>query len=81
MRSFPAPTNARRQHSLGGGFGDAKTIAASTADGQRRLRRLGFTPDRPAEHFYVKSVTGPLLDGEADQAMRWGQTLAGGAAP
>ncbi|MBT8225407.1 MAG: flavodoxin [Dactylosporangium sp.] len=43
---------------------------------QRFLRRRGFVLVAPAEHFFVTSMTGPLVIGETDRAQRWGQALA-----
>ena len=55
---------------------------------EKRLRRLGFRVAAPAESFYVEGTLGPLLEGEQDRAMRWGdqlgattRELAGGARP
>ncbi|SNR30993.1 hypothetical protein [Blastococcus mobilis] len=43
---------------------------------EKLLRRLGATLAAPAEHFFVTDTKGPLVDGEADRARRWGQALA-----
>jgi hypothetical protein len=48
--------------------------AAAAAD--KRLRRLGFRRMAPPTSFYVEGTTGPLLDGEAERARRWGEALA-----
>jgi hypothetical protein len=55
---------------------------------EKRLRRLGFRIAAPAESFYVGGTLGPLLDGEQDRALHWGdqlgtttRELAGGARP
>jgi hypothetical protein len=48
--------------------------AAAAAD--KRLRRLGFRSAVRSTSFYVEGTTGPLLDGEAERARRWGQELA-----
>jgi hypothetical protein len=48
--------------------------AAAAAD--KRLRRLGFRVVAPSTSFYVRGTTGPLLDGEAERARRWGEELA-----
>jgi hypothetical protein len=48
--------------------------AAAAAD--KRLRRLGFRSMAPSASFYVEGTTGPLLDGEAERARRWGEELA-----
>ncbi len=42
---------------------------------EKLLRRLGATLAAPAEHFFVTDTKGPLVDGEADRARRWGQAL------
>jgi len=43
---------------------------------RRRLRRLGVHGRITTEGFHVDSSTGPVSDGEADRAYRWGETLA-----
>ena len=43
---------------------------------ERKLRRGGFTIAVPARSFYVTGTTGPLSDGEADRARRWGEGIA-----
>jgi hypothetical protein len=48
--------------------------AAAGAD--KRLRRLGFRSVAPSTSFYVEGTTGPLLEGEAERARRWGEALA-----
>ena len=42
----------------------------------KRLGRLGFRIVIPAHTFYVGGTKGPLLDGEAEQALIWGEHLA-----
>jgi len=42
---------------------------------EKRLRRLGFRILAPATSFYVAGTPGPLLDGEAQRARRWGELL------
>jgi len=42
----------------------------------KRLRRLGFRVVCPSESFFVAGTAGPLLDGEAERARRWGLKLA-----
>jgi hypothetical protein len=42
---------------------------------EKLLRGLGATLAAPAEHFFVTDTKGPLVDGEADRARRWGQAL------
>ncbi len=42
----------------------------------RRLRRLGFRVSSPPQSFYVAGTPGPLLDGEAERARRWGLEMA-----
>jgi hypothetical protein len=42
---------------------------------EKRLRRLGFRLAAPAESFYVGGTLGPLVDGEQDRAIRWGDQL------
>jgi hypothetical protein len=52
-------------------------LVGSAARGiDRRLRRLGFRVISPSQSFYVAGTPGPLLDGEAERARRWGQELA-----
>jgi hypothetical protein len=52
-------------------------VPGSAARGaEKRLRRLGFRIAAPAESFYVEGTTGPLVDGEAERARRWGEALA-----
>ncbi|MBN1170573.1 MAG: flavodoxin [Micromonosporaceae bacterium] len=53
-----------------------RRIDQTTRTAERRLRAFGYTPIAPAEHFFVQSITGPLLAGESDRATRWGRTLA-----
>lgn len=53
-----------------------RRIDQTTRTAERRLRTLGYTPIVPAEHFFVQSITGPLVDGEPDRAIHWGRTLA-----
>jgi hypothetical protein len=55
---------------------------------EKRLRHLGFRVAVPAESFWVDGTLGPLLEGEQDRAMRWGdqlgaicRELAGGVRP
>jgi hypothetical protein len=48
--------------------------AAAAAD--KRLRRLGFRSVAPPTSFYVEGTTGPLMEGEAERARRWGAALA-----
>ena len=43
---------------------------------EKRLKRLGFTVDLPAEHFHVTGMQGPLLDGEIQRAREWGKHVA-----
>lgn len=43
---------------------------------ERRLGKLGFQAVVPAETFWVGGTPGPLLDGEADRARRWGERVA-----
>jgi hypothetical protein len=43
---------------------------------RRQLRSRGLHPVAPPATFYVSGVTGPLLDGEAERAERWGAELA-----
>jgi hypothetical protein len=43
---------------------------------EKLLRGLGATLASPAEHFFVTGTRGPLADGEADRARRWGAALA-----
>lgn len=43
---------------------------------EKRLRRLGFRVVAPSQSFFVAGTPGPLLDGEAERARRWGEELA-----
>ena len=43
---------------------------------ERRLRRLGYHAVAPAETFWVGGTPGPLLEGEAERARRWGEDVA-----
>lgn len=53
-------------------------VPGSAARGaQKQLRRLGFPIAAPAESFYVKGTSGPLLDDELARAREWGARLAG----
>lgn len=42
---------------------------------QKALRAHGWRPVAPPETFDVAGMTGPLLDGEVERAMRWGSGL------
>ena len=42
---------------------------------EKLLRSLGAMLVSPAEHFFVTDTKGPLVDGEADRARRWGLAL------
>jgi Flavodoxin len=42
----------------------------------RRLRRTGYQVVVAPESFFVEHAGGPLCDGEAGRARRWGQRLA-----
>ena len=54
-----------------------KPITGSAArKAHRRLRRLGCRMLAPAAGFRVAGTTGPLLDGEAERARRWAESLA-----
>ncbi|HEX5937910.1 MAG TPA: flavodoxin domain-containing protein [Actinomycetota bacterium] len=54
-------------------------VPGSAAHGaEKRMRKLGFRIAAPSESFYVTGVAGPLVDGEADRALRWGQELGEG---
>ena len=43
---------------------------------EKRLRRLGFRIISASQSFYVTGTPGPLLEGEAERARRWGLELA-----
>jgi hypothetical protein len=43
---------------------------------EKLLGKAGAELVAPAEHFYVADAKGPLVEGEADRARRWGATLA-----
>jgi hypothetical protein len=52
-------------------------LPGSAARGaEKRLRKLGFRIEAPAESFYVDGTTGPLIDGELERARGWGERLA-----
>jgi hypothetical protein len=52
-------------------------VPGSAARAARKaLRRLGYRAQLAAEDFWVVGTPGPLLDGEADRARRWGAALA-----
>ena len=58
---------------------DKPRVPGSAARGaEKRLRKLGFRITAPSESFYVTGVSGPLVDGEAERALRWGQELGEG---
>jgi hypothetical protein len=42
---------------------------------RRRLRKQGFRPAAAPASFWVTGTSGPLADGEADRARRWGEEL------
>lgn len=48
--------------------------AARAAD--RQMRRQGMHPIVLPHSFHVRGTTGPLVDGEADQARQWGEKVA-----
>lgn len=50
------------------------TGSAARAAG-RRLDRLGYRIVAAPASFRVRSMTGPLLDGELDRARAWGKTV------
>jgi hypothetical protein len=55
---------------------DKPRVPGSAARGaEKRLRKLGFRIAVPSESFYVKGVAGPLVEGETERALRWGQEL------
>lgn len=55
-------------------------LPGSAAKSARKaLRRQGMHPVSSPTTFYVGGTTGPLLDGEADRARRWGTDLAAAA--
>ena len=49
--------------------------AAGTRGGHL-LKRLGFTLVQRPEPFLVEDIKGPLIDGEVERALGWGQELA-----
>jgi hypothetical protein len=52
-------------------------LVGSAARGvEKRLRRLGFRVIASSQSFFVAGTPGPLLDGEAERARRWGEELA-----
>jgi hypothetical protein len=48
--------------------------AARAAD--RQMRRQGLHPIVLPRSFHVRRTTGPLADGESEQARRWGEQVA-----
>jgi hypothetical protein len=42
---------------------------------EKRLRGLGFRVVTQTQSFYVGGTPGPLLDGEPERALRWGERL------
>ena len=48
--------------------------AARAAD--RQMRRQGMHPIVVPHSFHVRGTTGPVVDGESDQARRWGEQVA-----
>ena len=42
---------------------------------EKQLRRLGHRVIVPAESFFVEGTLGPLVEGEIEEARRWGETL------
>jgi hypothetical protein len=42
----------------------------------RQMRRQGMHPIVLPHSFHVRGTTGPLVDGEADQARQWGEQVA-----
>ncbi len=56
---------------------EKKYLPGSAArSAHKRLRRFGCRPVAPAENFTVLGTPGPLLDGELDRAVRWGEQLS-----
>ena len=48
--------------------------AARAAD--RQMRRQGMHPIVLPRSFHVRRTTGPLADGESEQARQWGEQVA-----
>jgi hypothetical protein len=48
--------------------------AARAAD--RQMRRQGMHPIVVPHSFHVRGTTGPVVEGESDQARRWGEQVA-----
>ena len=48
--------------------------AARAAD--RQMRRQGMHPIVLPHSFHVRGTTGPVVEGESDQARRWGEQVA-----
>jgi hypothetical protein len=48
---------------------------SAAAAAQRRLRKLGFRLQTEPETFFVDGMTGPLLAGEYERALLWGEEL------
>lgn len=60
----------------------ARVLAGGAARGiARGLRQHGYRLLAPPKGFVVEDVTGPLREGEADRALRWGVQLAGLVVP
>jgi hypothetical protein len=51
-------------------------VGSAAHKAQRRLRRLGCRMVVSAESFVVQGTPGPLVDGERERAMRWGESVA-----
>lgn len=59
-------------------FAKARWLTGSAARGAAtRLERLGFRLISPPMSFFVTETAGPLAEGEAAHARRWGSQLAG----
>ena len=52
---------------------------AASKKAEKKLRKKGVRIVLEAETFDVDGMTGPLLDGEAERAHVWGETLASAA--
>ncbi|MGH2673123.1 MAG: flavodoxin family protein [Actinomycetota bacterium] len=53
-------------------------VGSAARAAEKRLRRLGLRIVAPPQSFSVAGTPGPLLDGEAERARRWGLELAAG---
>lgn len=51
------------------------TVGSAARGEAKSLQRHGYAVVAPPEHFYVRDVDGPLLDGELERARTWAGSL------